>query len=159
MTKRTRVEITPEIHAKLNEEFHRTGLGGSALLRGKRGQYPNGLRSDMIDAWRAGIIATAKPEHLDWVLEYYSQWKPPLKTKAPTRIKLTNEQIRHLQAEVERTGLGAVAILKHAPKPLPEGLNHQKIQRWVSGKTISVRGDHWHFVLSLYAQLDGRGSN
>lgn len=154
MKNRIRVEITPEIHEKLRREYERIGLGGSALMRGKRGDYPKSLKNQMIDRWRAGPLASAKADHLRWVLDAYDAWRPPEPDPAPTKITITHDLHKQLLSDVERTRLGAVAILRHAPKPLPEGLNHQKVQRWISGNTKTARKAHWDLVMRLYAEVD-----
>ena len=153
MAEAKRVEIKPAIRDKLIFENSRTGLGGRALMRGKRGKYPDGLTAVMIDKWRSGSIETAKPAHLEWVLKEYAAWSPPPPPEAPKKMSLTDEHRAFIQSEVERTGLGAVAILKHAPRPLPEGLNHQKVQRWISGQTKLVSIEHWNFVIRLYEAI------
>lgn len=121
-------------------------------MRGKRGQYPDGLTGSMIDKWRTGTIRSAKPDHLEWVLVAYRDWSPALPSKI-RKIIITDERHELLMREVKRTKLGAVAILRHAPKPLPKGLNHQKVQRWISGYTKSARKVHWTYVLSLYRKI------
>lgn len=157
---RNRIEITATIKDELNDGMNRTGLGGRALMRGRRGEYPEGLTGAMIDKWRAGTIKSAKPAQLEWVLQAYRDWSPPLSAPLkPEKITLTPEHRAFLQSEVERTGLGAVAILRHAPKPLPEGLNHQKVQRWVSGDTKRVAKANWEFVLRLYWSIAPRRWN
>ena len=151
---RKRIQITTQLREKLVEEMKRTGLGGRSLLHGKRGAYPSGLTSSMIDSWRLGTIASAKAVHLDWVLKEYANWEPPPIPEKPEKIMLTDEARLFLQNEIKRTGLGAVAILRHAPKPLPEGLNHQKVQNWISGKTDRVLRHNWDFVLRLYEAIE-----
>lgn len=151
-----RNEITDEIRDKLRYEKNRTKLGGRALLRGKRGQLPDGLSGSMIDKWRSGSIASAKPTHLEWVLREYEAWTPPPLPDAPTKMMLTDELRAFIQNEAKRTGLGAVAILRHVPKPIPEGLNQQKIQRWLSGKTRRAEEEHWNLVMAAYAQIMDR---
>ena len=150
-----RIEITDEIRAKLEAEKERSGIGVRQLMRGRRGEYPEGLRADMVDGWIAGRTATARRDHLDWVLRAWASYTPsePKKDPGPARIDLSDSQIATLQAEAERTGLGAINILKHAPTPLPKGLNHQKVQRWISGETRTAIADHWELVLSLYTSL------
>lgn len=151
-----RVKVTAEIQEKLKAERERTGLGGRALMRGQRDSTPEDLRAQMIDSWVSGRVATAKKEHLDWVLKAYADWSPPEKAMQPERINLTDAQVAHLQKEVERTGLGAVNILRHARTALPDGLNHQKVQRWISGQTRMAMKKHWDFVLALYASISAK---
>lgn len=146
--------ITKQHRDKLSQEVKRTGIGPSKLLKGKRGIAPEGLTSSMIHGWKGGKIGTARQEHLDWVLQAYAEWTPPPVTDTPKRMTLTDMDREFLQSEVKRTRLGAVAILKHAPKPLPEGLNHQKVQRWISGNTKTARKAHWDLVMRLYAEVD-----
>lgn len=151
-----RVEITEEIRERLESEAERTGVGASKLMRGRRKDMPEGLTSSMMTGWKIGSIGSAKKEHLDWVLKAYEDWTPPEETKRPERIKLSDAQVSHLQAEVERTGLGAVNILRHSREALPKGLNHQKVQRWINGQTRTAMKEHWNFVLALYASLSAR---
>lgn len=148
-----RVTITKQHRDKLKQEAKRTTTGPSKLLRGKRGIAPKGLTSSMVYAWRNGTIRTARHEHLDWVLKAYAGWSPPTERKALQKITLTAEHRTVIKAEVKRTGLGAVAILKHAGKPLPDGLNHQKVQRWISGDTGTAIKAHWELVMRLYASV------
>nr|WP_298929607.1 hypothetical protein [uncultured Erythrobacter sp.] len=148
-----RVTITKQHRDKLKQEAKRTGTGPSKLLRGKRGIAPEGLTSSMIHAWRNGTIKTARDEHLDWVFKAYAGWSLPPKTKALQKITLTDEHRTLIQSEMKRTGLGAVAILKHAGRPLPDGLNHQKVQRWTSGETRTAVKVHWELVVRLYASV------
>jgi len=154
MTKRIRIKITPKIIEQLRYEKNRTGLGGRALLNGKRGEYPEGLSGIMIDTWRYGTTRSAKHEHLEWVLEAYTKWQPPHPAEPkPQKITLTDKHYAYLKSEVARTGLGARDILRHAPKPLPEGLNHQKLQRWISEHTKTAIKTHWEYVLRLYETI------
>lgn len=148
-----RVMITKQHRDKLKEEAKRTATGPSKLLRGKRGIAPEGLTSSMVYAWRSGTIRTARHEHLDWVFKAYADWSPPPKSNAPQKITLTDEHRTLIQSEMKRTGLGAVAILKHAGRPLPDGLNHQKVQRWTSGETRTAVKVHWELVVRLYASV------
>ncbi|MEM9575344.1 MAG: hypothetical protein AAF870_08960, partial [Pseudomonadota bacterium] len=120
MSKRIRIKIMPEIVDKLQYEKNRTGMAGRALLHGRRGEYPEGLSAIMIDTWRYGTTRSAKKDHLEWVLDAYAKWQapspPPPKTE---KIVITEKLKAHIQAETKRTGLGAIEILRHAPKPLP----------------------------------------
>lgn len=151
-----RVTISTECRAKLKREAERTGAGPSKLLRGKRGIAPIGLTSSMIHGWTSGRIGTAKSEHLAWVLDTYARWKPPAKRSStqPEKITITSDLYASLINGVERTGLGAIDILRHAPKPLPEDLNHQKVQRWISGNTKTAIKAHWDLVMRLYASVE-----
>jgi hypothetical protein len=150
-----RVTIDKACRDKLKQEANQTDAGPSKLLRGKRGIAPEGLTSSMIHGWISGRIKTAKKEHFDWVLNAYAKYQPPQKPtdERPNKLKLTKAHRELIKHEVERTGLGAINILRHAPKPLPEGLNHQKVQRWISGQTTSADKTHWEFVLRLYGNI------
>lgn len=155
---RDRIEITDAMRATLKAEKERTGVAANKLLRGMRGVMPSGLTSSMITAWMLGRIRTAKSDHLEWVLDAYANYQPPQKPadKTPEKIRLTTERVAQLRMEVERTGLGAIDILRHAPKPLPKGLNHQKVQRWISGDTKTAIKAHWDLVMRLYARIESR---
>lgn len=151
-----RVEITEKIRKRLESEAQRTGVGASKLMRGRRKAMPQGLTSSMMTGWKIGSIATAKREHLDWVLKAYAEWMPSEKPKSPERIRLSDEQVLHLKSEVERTGLGAINILRHSRKALPSGLNHQKVQRWIREQTRTAQKEYWDFVLTLYRKITDR---
>ena len=86
-----RIEITDEIRAKLEAEKERSGIGVRQLMRGRRGEYPEGLRADMVDGWIAGRTATARRDHLDWVLRAWASYTPsePKKDPGPARIDLS----------------------------------------------------------------------
>jgi len=151
-----RITITEQIRAKLKADKGRTGVSARILMRGRRGEYPDGLRANMVDGWMSGRTATAKREHLDWVLQAWADYEPPPPPldDRPEKLRLTETHLALLQSEVERTGLGAIDILRHAPKPLPEGLNHQKVQRWISGQTQTAVKSHWELVIRLYSAVE-----
>ena len=129
-------------------------------MRGKRGDYPDGLTADMVGRWMSGRTSSAKKAHIDWVVRAWSDYRPPAKEDAgtPEKLKLTAADFALIQAEAKRTGLGAVDILRHAPKPLPDGLNHQKVHRWIAGETHTAIKAHWELVIALYASISTQHS-
>ena len=133
----------------------RTGVGVAKLLRGTKNNRPRGLSANVIHGWLSGATTSANPEHIKWVFDAYANYKPPAKAveRAPRKIKLGDAEFKLIQKEAQRTGLGAIDILRHAPKPLPEGLNHQKVQRWISSDTKTAVKAHLDLVLKLYASV------
>lgn len=155
MRKSNRITLTAVLRNTLITEKERTGVAANKLLRGKRGVMPGGLTSSMIAGWMAGRIRTAKKHHLEWVLDAYANYIPPETpvNNTPEKIRLNDIQLALIKSEVQRTGLGAIDVLRHAPKPLPDGLNHQKVQRWISGDTKTAVKAHWDLIMRLYANI------
>jgi hypothetical protein len=147
-----RIEITDEIRAKLEAEKERTGLGGAALLRGKRGQYPDGLRSDMIDDWRTRKRKSAKLNFLEWVLQQYKNPKPDAQV-----AELNSDILKLLDAERKRTGTTPAALLKNCTSEVPEGLHSHNVVNWMQGLVKRVNREHLDFVLAEYAKLTNEG--
>ena len=151
-----RIEITERIKAKLLAEKARTGAGIQKLFRGSNANRPSGLTSSsIVHNWINGVAKTAEPEHVEWVLTAYSTYGTPLSNAVSSRITIAAELRSALLAEQTRTKLGAVAIMRHVPKPIPKGLNHQKIQTWMNGSAKTAKKEHWDLVMKLYAAMGG----
>jgi predicted metal-dependent hydrolase len=154
MNNSKRVTLTRNQRGKLISEKERTKVGVLKLLRGTRKERPEGITVSMIEGWISGEVSTASPEHLNWVLERYRTYQPkPRKPSKPERVTLTKDHIFLLNAEKARTGLGTIKILRHIPKPQPEGLTKNIIQSWMLGTAKSAKKSHWESVLNAYAAI------
>lgn len=106
----------------------------------------------MIGYWLSGKIRTAKPAHLDFVVEEWSGLpdKPlPGKSNRLPRIKLTKDRLEALAKERRRSGKAARALLRGA-KDKPQGLNAGIIANWFHGPTKAARTDHYEYALTLW---------
>ncbi len=71
----------------------------------------------------------------------------------PPKIKLTEEKIKRLIAEKERTGVGFDALLSGKRHEVPQGLNSAIITSWAREKTHSARQAHLDYVFLKYKAL------
>jgi hypothetical protein len=60
-------------------------------------------------------------------------------------FEITDEMRAELTAEMERTRIGPVGLIKNAPNP-PTELKEGVIQSWKSGLTSTANPDHWSWV-------------
>ncbi|MBP5856690.1 hypothetical protein KAJ83_06700 [Marivibrio halodurans] len=71
-TGESRVPLTAEIRARLEEARARSGMMQAALLKSAP-DVPQGLTANTISAWINGTAATARKDHLDWVLARWTE--------------------------------------------------------------------------------------
>ncbi|NVD26788.1 hypothetical protein HUO14_02570 [Parasphingorhabdus flavimaris] len=147
-----RIEITEEIRAHLKAEQERTGAGIQRLFRGTNDVRPEGLKSSsIVHNWLNGTHKSARKEHVDWVVAAYRNFGTP--KAQSSRITITDELREQLVAESQRTGLGAVSLMRHARLSAPASLNPTKIHTWLAGTTKTANREEWEFVLTLYTRL------
>tara|TARA_R110002110_G_scaffold67928_8_gene184408 strand:- start:2122 stop:2589 length:468 start_codon:yes stop_codon:yes gene_type:complete len=150
-----RIEITEEIRAHLKAEQERTGAGIQRLFRGTNDVRPEGLKSSsIVHNWLNGTHKSARKDHVDWVVAAYRNFGTP--KAQSSRITITDELRDQLVAEFERTGLGAVKLMRHARDSAPSSLNPIKIQCWMDGRTKTANFKEWNFVMAFYAKFDIR---
>ena len=92
-----------------------------------------------------GGAREANKEQLEFTLEHWP--------KMPRRIAITAELIAKLDAEQERTGLGATRLLR-TMKAMPKGLNAVAVSNWKSGRADMAREDHIEAVLNAYTEIN-----
>jgi hypothetical protein len=154
MDENPRTEITDEIRERLLAEKARTGAGIQRLFRGTNFGRPDGLTSSaIVYSWLNGKTKTAEKAHLDWVFAAYKSYGTPTAAAVTSKIAIDDDMKSALLAEQARTKLGAVAIMRHVPKPLPKGLSHQKIHSWMTGAAKTAKKEHWDLVMKLYASM------
>lgn len=115
-----KTEISDSIFQKLQEEKIRTGYGASKLLSGRK-DIPKGLHSGIINTWLRQSVKTARPRHLEYVLQQYAelpsgnseQHKKKFKTIARRKegenyVPINRQLIR---SQMKRTGLRITDIL------------------------------------------------
>lgn len=140
-----RASISDETLAKIRYEIDRSGIGVMRLLRGAQDR-PDGLTVQIIDSWLHGRVRSASPDHVTYVI---NRW-----AALPTNrlIPLTPEMAEALEAELTRTGMGPVTILKRAVA-IPVGLTWQVILSWVNQSTRTVSELHWTDVTRRLSEM------
>ncbi|MEO1207190.1 MAG: hypothetical protein AAFV45_12755 [Pseudomonadota bacterium] len=108
------VRITERYKSQLRREMERTGVGVHAMLKGTRNKMPEGLNAGIVRKWFNGGNATARQDHLTYVLD---QWKA-LPDK-PQEIPVTEAMREALRAEIERTGLSPKMMLSRTELSVP----------------------------------------
>jgi len=147
-----RVEITKDKLRLLKQERERTGVAPQKLLKGTRASRPHGLSASIVSSWLNGIVTSAKPDYLNWVIEQYAKIPPQ-----SANISITAEMHERLCGERERTGIGSVKLLSDPQNPVPHGLTPPMLNMWFARTSKSAQEDHWNFVMSEYAYLPDKG--
>lgn len=138
------VEVTAEYVARLKAHITRTALGVYAMFSEAEGA-PDGFHYKMVDSWLSGAARTASKDCLDWAMRKYEE------TETSTKTEITDERRQKLREQVERTGVGAIRVLKMG-KP-PEGTNHLIVQNWLSGGTKIAEEAALRWVEQKYESL------
>ncbi len=137
------IKITAAHIDALNAAKEETGCGAAMFLRWVD-DAPKGLNSTTIYNWMIGKADTANKELLDFVLE---NWP-----KMPKRVEVTESLVAKLNAEQERTGIGATRLLK-TMDAVPSGLKAITVSTWKSMRADKAREDHIEAVLKAYASI------
>jgi len=140
------------VRSKLRE----TGLEIAEMLRDTHEIRPAGLTLGTIIKWMSGSTRFIRKDHFDWLMNACNHQiaKHQKAEQEKQRITIDSDMHALLLSEIERTQMGAIRILRLAPRPLPEGLNTLKLQCWISGHTKTTRKTHWKFVMRLYASVE-----
>ncbi len=141
------VKIPAATRQQLQEYRQQSGIGPISLLKQTNG--PLGLTSGMIQSWLGGAVKTAKREHLQFVLDRWSQLTRTEKTAK--RVAVTDDVWKQLLAYREQGWLPG-QILKDATD-VPPGLKATIISSWFSRNPKLVRQDYLEFVLLRCQQL------
>lgn len=139
----TRVPITNAIREELKRLRADTGVGAMRLLRGQL-DHPKGLNSANISTWLSGKSASAKKEHLDYVL---LRWR-----QADSILDVTSEMVATLNGEFQRTGLSANGFLNGA-KSLPKGFGAYQLSGLRTGKRKTIPESQWTTLIDVLSEL------
>lgn len=137
-----RVTVTDDIRRSLRAHKARSGFGTTRLLRGLE-SIPPGLNPQIIESWIRGDAKTARRDHLRFVL---AEWDRKLAVEI---VEITPAFLSALLQEKERTGYGAIRLLRDTPGK-PDGLTKHMVEAWLAGGTRSARTDHVEFVLQAW---------
>lgn len=75
-------------------------------------------------------------------------------SRSKDRIPLTSDMITALRAEKDRTGVGAIALLKANRETALEGLKAPHIEHWLGGRVKTVDSVEYKFVLAAWKTLE-----
>jgi len=142
------VTIDEVIRAKLSALKKQSGWGAGALLKGQRDKAPDGLGAGLIYHWMNHHGASARREHLDYVI---TRWKEII-ANGQHFVELPPETLNDLKGYRARSQIGVARLFKTAQN-LPDNLTPSMVNRWFSGKQKTVRHDHLEFVLRLWASM------
>lgn len=143
--------LTPEILETLRAHVLRTGKGPSAILRAAHDR-PTGLTGSIIHSWLSEKTATARKDHLDYVLMRYEGHQ------VSDRIDITGAMLAELRAQAARTGVGPHALLSGA-KDKPTRLNGNTVQNWMRGCSRTTSNDQFNYVLARWRTLPDAGTS
>lgn len=149
-SKSSRIKITEAFRQKIRDNIERTGLGGQAILRGRRKEKPDDLTLSTINNVINGKIDTLTRETHDYLKTLWDD--------APVWIDLEKSMVDHIRAERKRTAVGVTELLRSSSN-VPDGLKVAHINSWLGNAVKKVRKHHYDFVVSAYAaRPDGPSS-
>lgn len=144
-----RVEVTQADIDEIIRQRKRTGVGFSALLRGPRGEKPEGLASTTIANWLKGRAKTAFEGHTDWVITRYRSLPNKAKAQPDKPKTIPNPPLPDGFGEKlniwRECGLLPTFLLQNATAA-PNGFNRPILANWLSGISSTGQPEHVDFV-------------
>lgn len=70
---RGRIVIDDALISQIEGFIAQTGMGASAMLRGRRHETPRGLSSGMVASWLRGKVKSARKDHVDFMLRIWGE--------------------------------------------------------------------------------------
>lgn len=113
----------------------------------RAGTPPPGLTFSVLASWMYGNVATARKEHLEFVL---SEWARL--AERPELVTLTPEIMDTLKAYRDLDGLFPSRVV--SGRNIPRGLHPAKVSAWLSGQRTAKR-EHLEFVLARCREIWG----
>lgn len=110
----------------MKTEKDRTGIGTYRQFQHAE-DPPGGLNAILIRSWFYSDVATARVDHFNYVLRL---WRSLPDTNI---VEITEEQRRHMLQEANRTGIGAVALMRRSRPSETGGFQGHIVQLWMSG--------------------------
>ncbi len=141
------IELTPELVREIKYHQKRTGAGPIKLLKASAYQVPRGLKPSIISNILSLPLKTARQNHIDFILYTYRSL-PDIDT-----YMIDDETIDEIKSHIERTGVGAQALLKGKRNRMPKGLNSTKIQTILKSGAGNVKREYVDFILNEYRTL------
>lgn len=147
------VEVTSKVLEDLHAHRKRTGVSSKALIKGKN-DVPKGLNPDRIENLLRGRFKKFSRQHLEYIF-----WCWETLPEKIQRIQITQDILKTLKNERERTGIASMALLWGTQKERPEGLSSTLINSWMEDRTKSARQDHIEYVLTKWKKLPDKEDN
>ena len=144
------VSITPEIKDEIRMLINKTGIGAIEAVRvlGIKDLNPNS-----IGQWLKGQCASAHQEKLEKLLE---GWRKLPENKYQ---EVTPELSSFLKKEIERTGVGAMAILRGNKIAKEMGLTSGKIERLINLSRKKIRSNELEIIKELWREVPNKSKN
>lgn len=138
------VVLDDETKTELLKEKERTNSGARALFKRTKLTAPEGLSEGMLSTWlsKAGVEKVRK-DHLEWVLLAYKG--------LPSFVPLSKSQITLLEDEINRTGLGPIALI-NGTQNNEYDLKSSTIYGWLKGSTSKARMDHYNWSVEEWGK-------
>lgn len=143
-----RKPISQKDREKIISEFERTGLGGTSLYRYIKPQLINltkGQLGSLVSAIVSGSIKAANPLHVKKIIETYAG-RPDAVLE-----QVSDENKKRIASELNRTGLGGVALFKKMKSP-PDGLDAQTASSIIAGNTTRTDPAYVSSILAAYKE-------
>lgn len=146
-----RIRLTPQKINKLKKSMKEKGLGPSEISK----NLPKylGFVIGMYQAWVGRSTKTARKGVYDAVLYFLNEYKPPTERKKkaqPRYVPITDEYLKKLESEIERTNVTPSKMLKlTGEKRIQYGAINAWRKRTVSKATLG----NLEIVLEGYAKL------
>ncbi|MGB6229110.1 MAG: hypothetical protein WBF53_03160 [Litorimonas sp.] len=134
--------ITKKVRNELRRMREASGVSGMRLLRSREG-VPEGLDSGHITGWLSGQIRYAEKAHLEYVLSIWPKVDP--------LIKITDQMVRQINAEFQRTGVQVKSVAKQLSAIDPK-FGENGITRMRKGKRTTIYQNTWSSLLEILAQ-------
>ncbi len=138
------VEITPDIIQQFKACKEVSGIGATALLKGKKDR-PDGLSGGMVNKWINGETKTAKEHYVDYILKIWPN--------ADIVVKITEERSKQLQHKRQTIGVGGIVLFKSIINP-PKGLNKGIVDSIIYGKIKSTKKKYLEAIELTYAEIE-----
>lgn len=142
------IKITDEMHALLENEIARTGIGGKKIIKSMGDDVPEGFTLGTFVGWYKRTSQSADPLHWHALITAYKTL-PTVKQKMP----LTDEHIALLENEIARTGKGQKAVLTLIGNNTSKGLTDAIVNSWRKKLVKTADPDHWNALITAYEQL------
>lgn len=156
---RDRSPVTESYLKRLQRHRERSGVEPAGLFDGANG-LPEGLSLGMVRQWLGGNIASARKDHMDYVLARWSAM-PDAAPPDPVATEPEQEDVRITLDARHREALRRYrdmrllpgAVLGGSHDDRPDGLSAAVISGWLSGRTSRAREDHLNWVLTRCATM------
>jgi len=141
-----RIPLSDTMIADLRQEIDRTGMTPNRVYDVECALLPD-VPASQIYRWLSGETKTAEKTAFDACLEFWRALPD-----APKRVTVSSKLLSMLRLEIDRTGIGAKAILTVAKKP-PTGMNSAFIKNVLEGRYREISRAQHAWLTDAWAAL------